>query len=476
MELPAACRTVVVPARRYHDAALCCQQHEQRQNRHGDALPAKATATADTEMQQQHRIPQFPQQATNKTMLTRDFIRASLYSSRGGYFVQREVIYSPQRRIEFPSLLGKLEYQHQLAQLYAASPHAWLTPVEIFAPWYSYALANYMLREWKRATGGSSRQPLIVYEVGGGSGTNARHVLDYLRTHAPQTYRHASYTILEISPTLSEKQTLALADHAAVARSVVMDATRADESGLRDARPCFVMALEVLDNLPHDKIVAFGDPTAPTWCETHVEALDDSELLPLADSDAGSEQKNGLSLAALPPLREIYRPVEDTTILQTMPYCFPGMAMPDGGAQRPTCLTSPPPAKSAAAGLWARAQSVIADKLQRLKRSSVLPPLPDGEFVEAHYLPTGSMQLLTSLRKALPAHRLLLADFCELPPPLLDPARLSNDRRVAAYAPGSGAPLVASKDASTRACRILVALHCLLAVSCSSACLVASGR
>lgn len=54
----------------------------------------------------------------------------------------------------------------------------WLTPVEVFAPWYGRALARYML-ECRQHTlhAHSSRTPLSIVEIGGGTGTLAASIL-----------------------------------------------------------------------------------------------------------------------------------------------------------------------------------------------------------------------------------------------------------------------------------------------------------
>lgn len=115
-----------------------------------------------------------------------------------------------------------------------------MTPVETFSPHFSNALAKYITREVKktqsapstRARGNPQRRPpqhgrspgvtgrgsgegssdagresLILYEAGGGTGTNALNVLDWLRREEPKLYERTEYTIVEISPRLAELQT-----------------------------------------------------------------------------------------------------------------------------------------------------------------------------------------------------------------------------------------------------------------------------
>ena len=47
---------------------------------------------------------------------------------------------------------------------------------------------------------------LNITEVGGGTGTLARDVLDHLRAAAPASYAQCSYTSVEISPQLADVQ------------------------------------------------------------------------------------------------------------------------------------------------------------------------------------------------------------------------------------------------------------------------------
>ena len=51
---------------------------------------------------------------------------------------------------------------------------AWLTPVELFQPWYAQAVARYIVRDHQQR---SPRQPLHIVEVGGGHGTLAAGIL-----------------------------------------------------------------------------------------------------------------------------------------------------------------------------------------------------------------------------------------------------------------------------------------------------------
>jgi hypothetical protein len=223
--------------------------------------------------------------ATNE-WLTRDFIHQSLYgvgqrdaTSREGYFNRRDCISTPPAFLNFNGMLGKAEYRTCLARLYDAQEHAWLTPVEIFAPWYSAAIARYAVSRYLAAAPAAASAsgptgtaaPLVIYEVGGGNGTNALHVLNVIREHFPHIYLRTEYRILEVSARLHERQLQVLQDagHSKVVRgtgkavggSVLADATDLAAT-LHDPRPALVIALEVLDNLPHDKVLLVEEAKA----------------------------------------------------------------------------------------------------------------------------------------------------------------------------------------------------------------------
>lgn len=49
--------------------------------------------------------------------------------------------------MEFGGIKGQAEYTEELRSLYAAEKGAWLTPVEIFAPWYSRAIGRWLVAD-----------------------------------------------------------------------------------------------------------------------------------------------------------------------------------------------------------------------------------------------------------------------------------------------------------------------------------------
>ena len=88
----------------------------------------------------------------------------------------------------------------------------WLTPVEIFFPYYSNILANFVNESMttSRAKLYRDNQDQGVFEIvelGGGRGTNAIALLNHLEECHPKSYeRLQSYTIFDTSTTLHNYQ------------------------------------------------------------------------------------------------------------------------------------------------------------------------------------------------------------------------------------------------------------------------------
>lgn len=91
-----------------------------------------------------------------------------------------------------------------------------MTPVEIFKPYYAEALAKYIVNhvQANHATWNISKhKPLKITEVGGGNGTCAKGVLDFLRHNHKDLYSHTEYEIIDVSEPFHNIQKKTLADH-----------------------------------------------------------------------------------------------------------------------------------------------------------------------------------------------------------------------------------------------------------------------
>lgn len=227
----------------------------------------------------------------NVKILTSDFIEDSLYNPNYGYFSREVVIFQPGKPFNYPELKDREDFMNQWLHAYKKyddrkratfsqgkrkdstdkirmssqskkitgsenstslenpSLQLWHTPTELFQPYYGQALAKYILANYKMNS--FPYGDLIIYEVGAGNGTLMLNVLDYLEQHEPEVYRRTKYKIIEISTKLFVKQ------HSRITRH--MDKVEVKNKNVLDwdevvDEPCFVIALEVFDNLSHDVI------------------------------------------------------------------------------------------------------------------------------------------------------------------------------------------------------------------------------
>lgn len=65
----------------------------------------------------------------------------------------------------------------------------WLTPVEIFRPWYGIAIAQHILQLYAPQGG-----PLKIVEIGGGSGTCMVDVMRHIQQAEPLLFKDVRHT------------------------------------------------------------------------------------------------------------------------------------------------------------------------------------------------------------------------------------------------------------------------------------------
>lgn len=80
------------------------------------------------------------------------------------------------------------------------------TSVNLFPlqPWYGYAIAKYLVTEYKLNL--YPNKDLIIFEMGAGNGTLMLNILDYIQKYEPSVYKRTRYNIIEISQKLAERQ------------------------------------------------------------------------------------------------------------------------------------------------------------------------------------------------------------------------------------------------------------------------------
>ncbi|KAL4520921.1 hypothetical protein Ndes2437A_g04873 [Nannochloris sp. 'desiccata'] len=225
--------------------------------------------------------------------LLRDFIADSLYNLQYGYFSKQAPVGFLNPPIDFSTLPSRAAYFAEVQRRYTALQVAWLTPTEIFSPHFGASIARYLTTQhlsnnnnFKASststnTGNeNAHPPLIIYELGGGTGTLARDILNWLKQYAPKVHATCQYTCIEISPTLAELQYTRVVVEQGGVHEHQFQVVRGDAAEIEtweketidrrenvlsyrmEGEPCFVVAMEVLDNLPHDKVIYSTEKTS----------------------------------------------------------------------------------------------------------------------------------------------------------------------------------------------------------------------
>jgi len=205
------------------------------------------------------------------TTLLRNHLGRALVDGVGSSYFSKAVVGRLAQTLDFQKMGGNKDYRRVLHAHYADSSEAWLTPVEIFAPHYAEAIGRSMLSR-HRATFGAN-EPLRICEVGGGTGTAVVSLLSWLQRTSPADYERCQYLLLEPSAHFAQVQAARLRDAGVGAeRARVVHAPASDwheALGGTQEGGWSLLLLEVLDNLPHDKLRL--DLASGVLLETHVE-------------------------------------------------------------------------------------------------------------------------------------------------------------------------------------------------------------
>lgn len=187
-------------------------------------------------------------------MLTRDFIQYAMYHYKWGYYPKLARKYREQMTmgffdpIPFGNLISQYDYEEYVYKLSEASP-TFATPASLFQPYYGWVLAEYFVTTMRAKF--HPDEPLIIYEVGAGSGQLALSVLDFLAEQYPEVYARCEYHLIDLSPYVINIQRKKLVHHM---NHVHIHNISIFNWRELEPRRCFVVALEVLCNMPHDRI------------------------------------------------------------------------------------------------------------------------------------------------------------------------------------------------------------------------------
>lgn len=237
----------------------------------------------------------------NAAMLLRRFLGARLSE----YYAQpsHKVVGSTGDRIDFKSLWGGWHWRRVYGKLYQQQEGQWLTPVELFRPYYSNILANFILETTKTA---ADNDKIEIIELGGGRGSNCELILTHLKKSQPQFYDRVSYTIVDASPSLQDlqQQILGCGDHANKVKFLRRDLLDVSEQTCTFLDPSdistVVLAMELIDNLPHDKVRR----------SRLTRKLEQVELEESPSSTASSTETE--------PMREVFVPLSDKLLSRTL--------------------------------------------------------------------------------------------------------------------------------------------------------------
>ncbi|KIY43097.1 DUF185-domain-containing protein [Fistulina hepatica ATCC 64428] len=300
-------------------------------------------------------------------MIARDFIEDSLYNPHYGYFPKHVSIFNTKGPFDFHFISSIPEFQGLMARRYVEQTgkqpehglqrQVWHTPAELFQPWYGQAVArcivsDYMLKYFPY-------EDFVIYEIGGGNGTLALNILDFLREGYPDAYERTRYNIIEISGNLATtQQRRLLREHPCVEvhHKSIFQWTK------RDSAPCYFLATEVVDNFGHD-IVRYDLRTLEPyqgWITIDHEGDFDMVYTPVTD----------------PLIRDLLRVRAQL-----------GHPIPVSRAMR------------------------LSPLVRELYQSLPLA----ANMSRAEYIPTRLLSFLRTLRNYFPRHRLLLTDFFKLP-------------------------------------------------------------
>ena len=132
----------------------------------------------------------------------------------------------------------------------------WHTPTELFKvflflilkPYFGYAIANYILIQFKKLYSKGYTDELIIYEIGAGNGTLMLNILDYIRENEPVIYKKTQYRIIEISSKLLERQmkSVLLLNLQKAHRNIHLINQSVFDWKQKETKPCFVIAMEVI--------------------------------------------------------------------------------------------------------------------------------------------------------------------------------------------------------------------------------------
>lgn len=302
---------------------------------------------------------------TRPPELVREFISDCLYNERDGYFQKHvNILSTKDASIPFTELKDQDEYNSRLDGMYKEQTKGlqffqlWHTPSELFRPWFGRSIAGYI------QTRASVKDPIVIYEVGPGNGTLCDDICNFFKD--TPIFNRLEYHLIEVSRHLVESQLRPLQKK--YPNQLHIHNCSFLEWKKIEHRPAFILAIEMFDNLPQDRI-RFADDGS----------LEQAMVVTNDQARYGDEQKR---------FTEIFVPATDSLLVDTV------NAMDASGYSWPS--------------------------LQRSLKDSLLDswPLTAFEFPrpwKTEFIPTGPFSFIKTLVTCFPHHSLVMTDFDSLP-------------------------------------------------------------
>ncbi|KAG8341189.1 putative S adenosyl L methionine dependent methyltransferase [Trypanosoma vivax] len=198
-------------------------------------------------------------ESLGSSLIMRDFIHFALYHKKWGYYPK---LYRKYRQlmttgyfdpIPFGSLRNQHDYQRYVGKIHESTPSC-VTPTQLFRPYYGWVLADYLVTVMRAKF--DPREPLVVYDVGAGTGALAVSILDYLAEHFPETYDKCEYHVVEMNPQVMQilrNQLISHYHHVKIHNISMLNWREVER------RRCFMLGIELLSGMPHDCVVLSAD-------------------------------------------------------------------------------------------------------------------------------------------------------------------------------------------------------------------------
>ena len=189
-----------------------------------------------------------------KDMIMRDYVHFALYHSKWGYYPKLHRKYREQMTsgffdpVPFATLRNQQDYQDYASRIHSSTP-SFVTPSQLFQPFYGWVIAEYLVSVYRAKFHPS--EPLVIYDVGAGTGALAVAFLNFLAEHYPEMYDKVEYHVIEQSGFMIPLLRTKLIHH--------YHRTKIHHISIlnwrqRDPRRCVVLGIELLSGLPHDLI------------------------------------------------------------------------------------------------------------------------------------------------------------------------------------------------------------------------------